>query len=123
MREGRSVQQARLMRKNGPMHIANLFADQTPPATGERFDTLLSHRQLVIERIVSSADLTPHTCVQSQDEWVVLLQGEATLQVDGQPMALAAGDHVFLPAGTPHSVERASAGALWLAVHLHAAKP
>ncbi|RZI80382.1 MAG: cupin domain-containing protein [Rubrivivax sp.] len=103
------------------MQPANLFANLSPPASGERFDTLLAHRQLVIERIVSSADLTPHTYVQSQDEWVVLLQGEATLQVDGRPVALAAGDHVFLPAGTPHSVERASAGALWLAVHLHPA--
>lgn len=105
------------------MRTGNLFADIVPPATGERFDTLLTHRQLVIERIVSSADLTPHTYVQPQDEWVVLLQGEAVLQVDGEAITLAAGDHLFLPAGTPHSVERASAGALWLAVHLHPVEP
>lgn len=100
------------------MRPANLFANLTPPATGERFDTLLSHRQLAIERIVSSAELTSHTYVQPQDEWVALLQGEATLQVNGQAVALVAGDHLFLPAGTPHSVERTSPGALWLAVHL-----
>jgi cupin 2 domain-containing protein len=103
------------------MPRANLFVDIVPPATGERFETLLAHGQLVIERIVSSADLAPHTYLQPQDEWVVLLQGEATLQVDGRPVVLAAGDHLFLPAGTPHSVERALAGSLWLAVHLHPA--
>ncbi len=105
------------------MRTGNLFADIVPPATGERFDTLLTHGQLVVERIVSSAEFTPHTYVQPQDEWVVLLQGEATLQVDGEAITLAAGDHLFLPAGTPHSVEQASAGALWLAVHLHPVEP
>ncbi len=48
---------------------------------GERFEALLSHRSLVIERIISSADITPTDYVQSQDEWVVLFQGEATLEV------------------------------------------
>ena len=32
---------------------------------------------------------------------------------------LKAGDHVFLPARVPHTVQRVSEGALWLAVHLH----
>lgn len=97
----------------------NLYADGTPPAVGERFDTLLAHRQLVIERIVSSARITPGEYVQAQDEWVVLLQGEATLNVAGTPLTLSSGDHVFLPAGTPHTVHQVSEGAMWLAVHLH----
>ena len=98
---------------------ANLFADAAPPPTGERFDTLFSHKNLVVERIVSSATLTPQEYVQRQDEWVLLVQGEALLRVGGESVALKSGDYLFLPAGVPHTVERTSAGAMWLAVHLH----
>lgn len=101
------------------MQTGNLFTNAWPPQTGERFDTILSHRNLVVERIISSATLTPCEYVQPQDEWVVLVQGEATLHVAGESIALKAGDHLFLPAGVPHTVERVSAGAIWLAVHLY----
>ena len=101
--------------------IGNLFQDATPPAGSERFDVLLSHRNLVVERIVSSATTTPQEYVQTQDEWVALLSGEAVLRVAGDTVALKAGDHLFLPAGVPHTVEHVSEGAMWLAVHLHPA--
>lgn len=101
------------------MHAGNLFDDAQPPCEGERFDALLSHRNLVIERIVSSADITPVEYVQTQDEWVLMVRGEATLDVAGTSHALRSGDYLFLPAGTPHTVQRVSDGALWLAVHLH----
>jgi len=39
--------------------------------------------------------------------------------VDGRTVQLQTGDHLFLPAGTPHTVLSASAGTIWLAVHLH----
>jgi len=81
---------------------------------------LLEHRNLVVERIVSSAAITPNPSVQSQDEWVVLVRGEAEIEVAGEALALKSGDHLFLPSGTAHVVRSASAGALWLAVHLHA---
>src|SRR5687768_17384468 len=51
----------------------NLFEDCSPPDTGERLDVLLTHKNLVVERIVSSANLAPKRYVQSQDEWVVLV--------------------------------------------------
>jgi cupin 2 domain-containing protein len=101
------------------MRTGNLFEDAAPPPIGERFETILRHRNLVVERIVSSAAIEPREYVQEQDEWVVLVRGEATLRVGGEAVTLHAGDHIFLPAGTPHTVERASEGALWLAVHLH----
>lgn len=101
------------------MRPGNLFFDAAPPSEGERFDSLLRHRGLHIERIVSAADVTSDVYVQPQDEWVLLARGEAVLEVDGTAHALKEGDHVFLPAGTPHKVLRTSAGAMWLAVHLH----
>ena len=97
----------------------NLFTDSLPPLSDERVAVLLSHRNLVIERIVSSARLAAKTYVQPQDEWVLLVRGEAELDIAGNPVALKAGDHVFLPSGTAHTLKSASDGALWLAVHLH----
>ncbi|QWP76559.1 cupin domain-containing protein [Lysobacter sp. K5869] len=101
------------------MHIANLFADAAPPADGERFEALLTHKNLVVERIVSSSRIQPTLYTQPQDEWVALLQGEAELEVAGETVTLRAGDHLFLPAGTPHTVRKVAEGSVWLAVHLH----
>ena len=103
--------------------IGNLHADAAPPAEGERFDVLLSHQGLVIERIVSTAKIATQEYVQEQDEWVVLLQGSATLDVAGRQVALHDGDYLFLPARTPHTVLTVSEGAMWLAVHLHPRQP
>ena len=97
----------------------NLFEDTAPRAQGERVETLLQHKNLVIERIISSAATNPTALVQEQDEWVLLVQGTAVLDIDGAAKSLKAGDCVFLPAKTPHTVKQVSAGALWLAVHLH----
>jgi cupin 2 domain-containing protein len=68
------------------MHIGNLYADAEAPLTGERFESILAHKNLVVERIVSSAATAPMEYMQHHDEWVVLLQGEATLEVAGKPV-------------------------------------
>jgi cupin 2 domain-containing protein len=101
------------------MKSGNLFANAKPPAEGERFETLLSHRNLVVERIISSAAIVPTEYVQTQDEWVLLVAGEAVMDVAGVRHELKAGDYLFLPAGVPHTVLSTSQGALWLALHLH----
>jgi cupin 2 domain-containing protein len=63
------------------MADGNLFHAANPPARGGRFETLLAHRNLVVERIVSGPDTQPVPCVQAQDEWVLLVRGAATLPV------------------------------------------
>ena len=105
------------------MRPGHLFSDAAAPAEGERFDTILGHRDLTVERIVSSAAITPHEYIQAHDEWVLLVQGEAVLQVAGESISLKSGDYLFLPAGVPHTVERTSEGAMWLAVHVHPGQP
>jgi cupin 2 domain-containing protein len=99
--------------------LSNLFEDCAPPGAGERVDTLLTHKNLVVERIVSSRNITSEKYVQTQDEWVVLVRGEAEIEVKGEVVELKSGDHLFLPSGTAHTVKSASEGAVWLAVHLH----
>jgi len=101
------------------MTLANFFANAAPPNTGERFETLLQHKNLVIERIASSSVIPPNHYVQPQDEWVLLVQGSAEMEVNGKSESLTAGDYLFLPANTPHAVTAVSDSALWLAVHLH----
>jgi cupin 2 domain-containing protein len=99
--------------------MGNLYEDALPPQQGERFDTLLSHKGLVIERIVSTSKIASQEYVQEQDEWVLLLTGDALLDVAGRQVPLRAGDYLFLPSRTPHTVLRVSDSALWLAVHIH----
>lgn len=99
----------------------NLFFNLPSPDTGEDFLQLLRCRNVVIERIVSSERPDPRTYDQAQDEWVVLLQGEASLEISGRDVALKPGDHIFIPAGTPHRVLATSREppCVWLTVHIH----
>ncbi|MFZ2654971.1 MAG: cupin domain-containing protein [Victivallales bacterium] len=101
------------------MKVGNLFENALPPSDGERFETLLAAKNLVIERIVSSSKIASTEYVQPQDEWVLLLQGNAVLVVAGKTVHLKSGDYLFLPSGTPHTVQSVSEGAVWLAIHLH----
>jgi cupin 2 domain-containing protein len=110
---------AAMSREVSRVRAGRLFDDADAPHRGERFDVLLRHRNLVVERIVSSAAIDSRPCVQTQDEWVLMVRGKATLRAAGETIFLESGDYVFLPAGTSHGVERVSAGALWLAVHLY----
>jgi cupin 2 domain-containing protein len=75
-----------------------------------------------IEHIVSSATVEPIDYDQDRDEWVVVLEGAATLAVDvpdgTETVDLAAGDWVLLPARWRHRVVRTTTGTRWLAVHL-----
>ena len=48
----------------------------------------------------------------------MVLAGAAALEVDGEPVDLAAGDWILLPSGVPHTVLRTDPGTSWLAVHL-----
>lgn len=105
--------------RTSSMRAGNLFLDAEPPVRGETFETLLAHNNLVVERIVSSAENAPAEYVQRQDEWVVLIRGTAVLSMAGEAFTLAAGDYLFIPAGVSHRVEKTSNGALWLVLHLH----
>ena len=108
----------------------NLFAipDETRRAGGpERFDPILTGRHgLLVERIVSHGHVTPEGVWydQERDEWVVVLEGEATLSYeDGSELSLRKGDHVFLPKYVRHRVSRTSSPCVWLAVHGEALRP
>lgn len=98
----------------------NLFRDLTAPRVGETITDLLRLGPVRIEGIASSPIQDSILYDQCQDEWVLLLQGEARLWLDGTEIDLAAGDYLLIPAHTPHRVLRTSTEpfCLWLAVHI-----
>lgn len=95
----------------------NLF-DYIPPQQGETFTTLFEHKNVKINRIISSNELEDKLYMQDEDEWLVLLEGEATLLLNEEEKKLKKGDTLFIPAKTPHRVLYTQAGTLWLTVHI-----
>ena len=100
---------------------SNLHSDTTIAPGTEQFMTLLESGGARIERIVSNSHSSPEGFWydQSDDEWVLLVAGDATLEFDpGTPVKMSAGDHVFIPCHTRHRVRDTSPCAVWLAIHL-----
>lgn len=107
------------------MEVANLFADIPPELPEELLSELLKGKSFRLERIVSRGQATPpgQWYDQAWDEWVLLLQGEAALTIEGrpEPVRLGTGDHLLLPAHCRHRVEWTAAdeSTLWLALHFN----
>lgn len=117
-----------MARRSGPAVVTRpargrLLEPWSAPRTGERVDELTRIRNLVVEQILSGELKRPVDYVQEQDELVVVLAGDAALDVAGERLELAAGDWVLLPAGTPHRLLRTAPGTSWLAVHLFPDRP
>ena len=100
----------------------NIYTLPSPLPADELFTDLIPDRGVKIERIVSNGQATPpgQWYDQPRDEWVALLQGEATLHFEDAPdVTLHPGDHLLIPAHRRHRVASTSASppCIWLAVH------
>ena len=83
------------------LKIANTFNLSSSLPNEEVFQPLVSATNIVIEPIISTSQATPpgEWYDQNPSEWVILLQGEASLAYgDGSKIKLSAGDYVFIPA-------------------------
>lgn len=97
----------------------NLF-ERVPPACGsETVETLLTSKHVRIEKIVSNRASTSWYD-QDEAEWVVLLDGEAELQLEEQSVMLRKGDALLIEAHLRHRVLSTSEDALWLTVFFSA---
>ena len=99
----------------------NIFDLPSSFPNKELFESLVSTDNILIERIISTGQTTPagEWYDQDQDEWVILLQGYATLSyVDGHQIRLIAGDYLLIPAHQKHRVEYTSPEppCIWLAI-------
>lgn len=105
----------------------NVFADlpkcSVGTQLGEQFVQLLQRPGLRIERIVSTGQASPagFWYDQDEDEWILLLAGEAGLRFadESTPRHLRAGDFLNIAAHRRHRVEWTASGqvTIWLAVH------
>jgi len=102
--------------------VANLFELPNPLPDVELFEPLQQSHNTTIERIISTGQTTPdgEWYDQDRDEWVILLQGSATLTyTGGTTITLKAGDYLLIPAHCRHRVTATSAQppCIWLAIH------
>ena len=103
--------------------INNILTDIPAQLPEELSTCLLQNDKVHIERIVSRghANAKDKWYDQAQDEWVLLLQGEAHLEFSGQIelKKLQAGDCLFIPAHCRHRVDWTDPNrdSIWLAVH------
>ena len=104
------------------LDIGNLF-DSIPKNISEELFTQLVHGQeFRVERIISKGHTSPESGWYDQDEneWVVVLQGEAKLTfLDRHTEHLVAGSYINIPARTKHRVSWTSPDVetIWLAIH------
>ncbi len=99
--------------------IKNIFDTLQHPNTGdELFTTLLEHKNIKIELIHSHSVENGKWYRQTQDEWVLLLKGEATLELEGVMCHLGSGDSLFIEKNRKHRVLQTDAQTLWLTVHI-----
>jgi cupin 2 domain-containing protein len=103
------------------MKKKSLYDDIPDRSPEEVIDSLLSSGAVRIERIVSFGQASPEGFWydQEENEWVVLLEGFATLGFDnGSTVDLVPGDYLNIAAGCRHRVERTASDGrtVWLAV-------
>jgi len=96
--------------------LNNLYHMEKPAENSELFSTLFQTPLVKIEAIRSWLKTPGELYNQEKDEWVLLLIGEACLQVADQRLNMIGGDYCFIPRHTEHQVLSTSSDALWLGV-------
>ena len=103
------------------------FRDLPDAARSERFEELCRTGSFRIERITSAGQCSAPGFHYDQpwDEWVLVLQGRATIKLEDpeETVHLSRGDWLMITAHRRHRVEATSEAppTIWLAVHAMAA--
>jgi cupin 2 domain-containing protein len=101
----------------GELQRGRLGVGSDAPDHGERMEVLGSLGGVTVEHILSGELEAPVDYDQDHDEWVLVLEGAATLDVAGDRLSLRTGDWLLLPAGTRHVLQATEPGTRWLALH------
>jgi cupin 2 domain-containing protein len=103
--------------------MGSLFKDIPADLAEELFESICSTENVKIERIVSKGHSSPEGFWYDQDrnEFVLIVQGSAGLQIEGEDdiLTLNAGDYLNVGSHVRHRVEWTdpSRETIWLAVH------
>jgi cupin 2 domain-containing protein len=107
--------------------LSNLFTNIPTTSTDELVSTLLEAGTVRIERIVSYGQVSPEGFWydQDQDEWVIVLQGAARLEIEDRTVEMARGDFLHIRAHEKHRVAWTTPDepTIWLAVHFESSSP
>ncbi len=109
--------------KNLTHEIGNLFDSIPTDVAEELLTTILQASGFRIERIISQGQLSPPGFWYDQDEneWVIVLQGAAAVQFDGDIgiVHLQPGSYLNIPAHVKHRVAwtEPNQKTVWLAIY------
>ncbi len=104
-----------------PIPVKKIFAGVAQTGGEEEFFTPFENSALKIERIVSHCHSSPEGFWydQAEDEWVMVLRGEATLEfAGGDLIEMKEGDYLLIPRRQKHRVCCTGPATVWLAVHM-----
>ena len=103
------------------IRVDNLFANLPELYESEQSLSLFEKPSIKIERIVSQSYSSPagFWYDQDEDEWVIVLRGEATLEFErGELVRMKEGDHVTIARHVKHRVQQTGPETIWLAVRI-----
>jgi cupin 2 domain-containing protein len=107
---------------HSPASTGNLYAAIPATLPEELMTDLLTGKDFRVERIVSQGQASPPDFWydQMEAEWVVVLQGEARLRLEGDDhdIQLLPGAYVNIPAHVRHRVTwtKEDTNTIWLAI-------
>lgn len=104
------------------IHKSNIFSNISADLEDELFEDLIKRDSFKLQRVVSLGHTTPKGkwYDQDEDEWVMLISGEAILSFEGEEdVWLIAGDHIDIPAHKRHRVSwtKPDVKTIWLALY------
>ncbi len=102
------------------MELKNIFSNVAEAGEEEQFTVLGKSPNCRIERIVSSGYSSPEGFWYDQeyDEFILLMQGEATLEFEAKQIDMKAGDYLIVPKNCKHRIAKSSLdpACVWLCV-------
>ena len=96
-----------------PAH-GRLLPPTSAPAHGERSERVVRIGDVEVEQVLSGVLGDAVTYDQEYDEWALVLEGAAVLEIGAARVELAAGEWVLLPAHLVHRLVDARPGTSWL---------
>jgi cupin 2 domain-containing protein len=103
--------------------VDNIFANLPAHLSNELFEILLENKNIKIERIISKGHCSPDDFWydQEQNEWVMVLQGKASLLFENEekPVLLSQVDYLNVPEHKKHRINRTDPNqkTIWLTVY------
>ena len=106
------------------MEPGNIFESIPGNLDKEVFEQIIQSEYVKIERIISKGHTSPESgwYDQEQNEWVIVLQGEAIIDFEnGKEILLKEGSHLNIPARKKHKVSwtNPKTETIWLAVRYY----